>query len=232
MIRIQDVRKIYQTEQEPVRALDGVTLELQEGEFTAVQGPSGCGKTTLLLTVGGLLRPDEGLVSVDSQRIYELPTERRAAFRATTVGFVFQQFHLIPYLSVVDNVLSPTLALPKTDARKRAMDLLDRFNMSHRASHTPGELSTGERQRVALARAMLQEPAVILADEPTGNLDEDNAAAVLGSLADFTENGGTVLLVTHDRTVASEAEKILHLREGKLLDDSRASLDGTSKVGP
>ncbi|MGI5820052.1 MAG: ABC transporter ATP-binding protein [Armatimonadota bacterium] len=224
MVRIKDVRKVYHTGRENVQALDGVTLEVEAGEFTAVQGPSGCGKTTLLLAVGGLLQPDGGSVLVDGEDVYAMPLERRAQFRATRIGFVFQQFHLVPYLSVRDNVLAPTLALPRADAPDRAEELLARFNLSSRAAHTPGELSTGERQRVALARAMLHEPRVILADEPTGNLDEKNAAIVLGALADFADEGGTVLLVTHDSAAASEAGRIVRLDGGRLVDDSKGQL--------
>ncbi|MFP4250025.1 MAG: ABC transporter ATP-binding protein [Armatimonadota bacterium] len=221
MVRIDDVSKVYHTGGEQVRALDGVTLEVEAGEFAAVQGPSGCGKTTLLLAVGGLLEPDGGRVLVDDEDVYALPLERRAQFRAMKIGFVFQQFHLVPYLSVRDNVLAPTLALPCAggDAHARVDGLLEKFKLGPRAAHTPGELSTGERQRVALARAMLHEPRVILADEPTGNLDEINAAAVLGALADFADDGGTVLLVTHDSAAASEADRIIRIDGGRLVDD-------------
>ena len=231
MLRIENVSKVYPGADEQVRALDDITLKIDSGEFTAVQGPSGCGKTTLLLTIGGLLRPDSGSVRVDGEEFYSLPVERRAAFRASTIGFVFQQFHLVPYLSVVENVLSPTLALPAANARARAMELLDRFNISNRANHTPGRLSTGERQRVALARAMFQDPAVVLADEPTGNLDEDNAAIVLESLADFAQAGGTVLLVTHDRAAASQAAKVLYLREGQLVDENQPESTASAHPG-
>lgn len=230
MVGVENVSKVYRTGGGQVRALDDVTLEVGPGEFTAVQGPSGCGKTTLLLTVGGLLRPDGGSVRVDGEDIYALAPEDRAAFRATTIGFVFQQFHLVPYLTVLDNVLSPTLALPDANARMRAMELLERFSISTRATHTPGELSTGERQRVALARAMLQKPRVILADEPTGNLDEDNAAEVLRALTDFADSGGIVLLVTHDHSAASQAQNIVHLRDGRLLDEPPARTRQTART--
>lgn len=223
MVRVEDVSKLYRRGATEVRALDGVSLEVGAGEFTAVQGPSGCGKTTLLLAVGGLLHPDRGSVVVDGQDVYALPLERRAEFRARTIGFVFQQFHLVPYLSVRENVLAPTLALPRADAIDRAEELLERFNLSERGTHTPGELSTGERQRVALARAMLHRPRLILADEPTGNLDEDNAAAVLRSLADFASEGATVLLVTHDTAAAAMAERIVRLDHGRLTGDTGAA---------
>lgn len=222
MVRVDEVTKTYRIGRGEVRALDAVTLQAAAGEFVAVQGPSGCGKTTLLLAAGGLLQPDTGSVIVDGQDVYALPLERRARFRATTIGFVFQQFHLIPYLSVRDNVLAPTMALQAADAPARTEELLARFSLTPRAAHTPGELSTGERQRVALARAMLHQPRVILADEPTGNLDEQNAAIVLQALRDFAAEGGTVLLVTHDTAAASQADRTVRLDSGKSIEDSRS----------
>jgi|LSQX01.2.fsa_nt_gb ABC-type lipoprotein export system ATPase subunit len=231
MVRVESIGKSYRTGRHEVRALDDVTLEIGAGEFAAVQGPSGCGKTTLLLAVGALLQPDTGRVLVDGEDLYAMPLERRAQFRATTIGFVFQQFHLIPYLSVRDNVLAPTLALAAGDATTRAEELLERFNLTERAAHTPAELSTGERQRVALARAMLHRPKVILADEPTGNLDERNAAGVLEALAGFAEEGGTVLLVTHDREAASRAARIIRLEAGRLVSDSATAVKSDAAAG-
>lgn len=230
MIQVDSVSKTYRTGVESVKALDSVTLQIETGEFVAVQGPSGCGKTTLLLTVGGLLRPDSGSVLVDGESVYDLPLERRTQFRAGTIGFVFQQFHLVPYLNVLDNVLAPTLALPRGDARERVDELLAKFNLRERAKHTPGELSTGERQRVALARAMLHEPRVILADEPTGNLDERNAEIVLGVLEDFAAEGGTVLLVTHDNAAASQAGRIVRLERGRLVRETESGAQQDAQV--
>jgi ABC-type lipoprotein export system ATPase subunit len=201
----------------PVRALDSVSLSLAEGEFVAVQGPSGCGKTTLLLTLGGLLRPTNGTVEVDGTNPYALPAEARARFRAAHVGFVFQQFHLVPYLSVRENVLAPALACPQAEAAVRAQDLLRRFGLEPRAAHVPAALSTGERQRTALARAFLNRPRLLLADEPTGNLDRDNAAIVLEHLAEYARQGGSVLLVTHDAQAAASAQRVLRMERGKLV---------------
>ena len=222
MVRISDATKVYRTGKKQVYALDDVSLQVGAGEFAAVQGPSGCGKTTLLLLVGGLLQPDSGTVQVGGQELYAMPLERRARFRAAQIGFVFQQFHLIPYLTVRDNVLAPTMALPAADARSRAEELLERFHLTARAAHTPGELSTGERQRVARARSLLHRPRLILADEPTGNLDEQNAAIVLDALADFAAQGGTVLLVTHDRSAAERAARTVRLEAGRLVADTGA----------
>ena len=219
MLAARSLRKTYPRAGEPVRALDDVSLDVAAGELVVVRGPSGSGKSTLLLACGGLLAPDEGELHIDEQTPYALTPDRRAAFRANTLGFVFQQFHLVPYLNVLDNVLTASLAAHTPDARDRARKLLDRFGMTDRAGHLPSELSTGERQRTALARAMLNEPKLILADEPTGNLDETNARAVLQSLETFTDNGGAVLLVTHDSKVLQYAHRSIHLVAGKIEDD-------------
>jgi putative ABC transport system ATP-binding protein len=200
-----------------VRAVDGVCLEVRPGEFAAVQGPSGCGKTTLLLAAGGLLHPSSGQVLVQGEDPYALAPEARAAFRAMRIGFVFQQFHLIPYLSVRDNIQTSSLAKPRTDGRERAQELAARFGLEHRLEHVPAALSTGERQRVGLARALFNEPSLLLADEPTGNLDGESAAVVLEHLEQFAAAGGAVLLVTHDPLAARRAQRILRLREGRLL---------------
>jgi len=194
-----------------VRALPPLSLHLAAGEFVAVQGPSGCGKTTLLLIAGGLLAPTEGRVTLAGEDPYALSPERRAEFRARHVGFVFQQFHLVPYLNVLENVLAPALACPLPDARARAEELLARFGLPDRRHHVPGELSTGERQRTALARALLHRPKLLLADEPTGNLDRENAAVVHDHLREIARAGGAVLLVTHEETAAARADRIVRL---------------------
>jgi len=219
-IELRSVGKRYRGPDGSVVALDDVSLTVAAGQFIAVRGPSGCGKTTLLLTAGGLLRPDDGQVLLDGNDLYVMSTEERAAVRATTVGFVFQQFHLIPYLSVLDNVETATLADPAGRKRGKAMAMLDRFGLADRARHVPAELSTGERQRVALVRAMLNDPRLVLADEPTGNLDEDNAHIVLRHLAEYAEAGGAVLLVTHDRQAAQHAHRIIPLSKGRVVSAS------------
>jgi putative ABC transport system ATP-binding protein len=201
-----------------VRALDGVSLELAAGMVLCVRGPSGCGKTTLLLTAGTLLAPTAGSVTLGGTEPYRLSPDARAAFRGRHVGFVFQQFHLVPYLTVRDNVLAPTLAagsLTPEAARGRAEELLAEFGLTERADHTPHALSSGERQRCALARALFNRPRLLLADEPTGNLDPDNAATVLAALRRFAADGGGVLLVTHDDTAAAAADRIIWMRAGR-----------------
>jgi len=218
VLEVKDITKTYRGPNGPVQALDGVSIRVERGEFVSVQGPSGCGKTTLLLAAGGLLAGDGGEVRIDGEDPYALGPDARARFRAGKVGFVFQQFHLVPYLSVLDNILSPTLALQSADARQRAMQLIEHFGLADRMHHTPGELSTGERQRTALARALLNGPGLLLADEPTGNLDGDSARDVLDYLAEFARNGGAVLLVTHDDRAADYAQRTVRLVKGKVRD--------------
>ena len=216
MLQVHDLVKHYNGSDGTVRALDGLSLSVAAGEFVAVQGPSGCGKSTLLLTAGALLAPDSGTVLVEGTDPYKLSSEYRARFRAQSVGFVFQQFHLVPYLSVLDNVLAASLAAPSPDARPRALELIGQFGLHGRTGHVPGELSTGERQRVALARALMNRPRLLLADEPTGNLDAENSDIVLACLAEFARNGGAVLLVTHDTAAAGAAGRVVQINQGKL----------------
>lgn len=216
LVEIQDAKKTYQGASGQVLAVDGVSLSVDSGEFVAVQGPSGCGKSTMLLLAGGLLAPDSGSVQIADENPYALSADARSKFRANNIGFVFQQFHLVPYLSVLDNVLAPSLASGSAGPEQRARELIDQFGLSHRLEHTPGELSSGERQRTALARALLNEPKVLLADEPTGNLDAENAAEVLKHLREFAASGGAVLLVTHDAQAAAAADRVIHLRDGKI----------------
>jgi len=218
LLSVRNLSKSYPRPDGAVQALAGVSLEVAHGELVVVRGPSGCGKTTLLLAAGGLLAPDSGVVEVDGQKPYALDPDQRAAFRAAAVGFVFQQFHLVPYLTVLDNVLAPSLAFDLPDAKNRARELVERVGLADRADHLPDALSTGERQRVALARALLNRPKLLLADEPTGNLDERNSATVLEHLADFASNGGAVLLVTHDIFAEALPHRTLHLEAGRLVD--------------
>lgn len=225
MIELQSIGKRYRTSDGEVRALDGVSLTIQPGEFVALHGPSGCGKSTLLLLAGGLLSPDEGTVTIGGENPYALGPEARAHFRAEHIGFVFQQFHLIPFLDVLDNVLVGELAGPASEdeagdsasLRERAKELLETFQLGHRLHHVPSKLSIGEQQRVALARACLRSPRLILADEPTGNLDADNATIILEHLGNFAASGdGAVLMVTHDDRARAAANRSLEMRDGKL----------------
>lgn len=230
MIRLESVTKTYQTNNGPVHALSEVSLAVPSGEFVAVRGASGSGKSTLLTIVGGLGRPTSGLVVVAGEDLGGMTASARARFRAERIGFVFQTFHLIPYLTIVENVAVAALPRRKSAARFRASELLERFGMGHRLGHRPAELSTGECQRVAIARAMINGPELILADEPTGNLDADNAGAVLALLDDFHRQGGTVLLVTHQESASTYAQRTVILRGGTIESQS-ASLSSIQSCG-
>jgi putative ABC transport system ATP-binding protein len=214
MLDVRNISKTYAGPDGKVQALTNISVQVAAGEFVAVRGPSGSGKTTLLLAAGGMLRPDAGQVLVGGQDIYHLTTEARARFRAASIGFVFQQFHLVPYLNVLENILAAALAYPGPNLREQTDQLIAELGLSHRTHHLPSELSSGERQRTALARAMLHRPPVLLADEPTGNLDDHNGRIVLDHLSDYVARGGALLLVTHDRRAADRAQRVLQLGSG------------------
>ncbi|MEZ6118084.1 MAG: ABC transporter ATP-binding protein [Pirellulaceae bacterium] len=219
MLKLDAVTKTYRQSGNEIHALQSVNLKLDDGQFVAIRGPSGCGKSTLLLTAGGLLRPDHGSVEIDGTSLYHVSSAERAAVRQAKIGFVFQQFHLIPYLNVLDNVLSATIGTKSQLAEKkdRAERLLKQFSMSHRRMHRPGQLSTGEKQRVAMARAMLNQPSLILADEPTGNLDKENADVILQQLRALSNDGVTVVLVTHDDHASAAADDVIRMEAGSLM---------------
>jgi ABC-type lipoprotein export system ATPase subunit len=217
MIRLNNVSKVYTTKRGPIRAVDELSLEVEAGQYVAVRGPSGCGKSTLLSLVGGLALPTSGEVFVDQREVSALSPSGRARFRGETIGFVFQMFHLLPYLNVLNNVLVAARVNGDHSVRERAEQLLQRIGLGDRKDHRPGRLSAGERQRAALARAMINQPKVILADEPTGNLDPDNAAIVLDLLAEYHRSGGTLLLVTHDESAAAQAQRVIYLDHGRLV---------------
>lgn len=223
MLRLDHISKRFRGPHGAVAALTDVSLTLERGVCAAIRGPSGSGKTTLLLVAGMLLKPSQGDVIVADQRPYAWTSERRSAFRAAQIGFVFQQFHLLPYLSIWDNVRTPLVARPgggaptERDAlNARAQALIEQFGLAARARHVPAALSTGERQRAALARALLLEPALLLADEPTGNLDRENGALVLAALHDYAVQGHAVLLVTHDPEAAQTAQRQWRMADGRL----------------
>ncbi len=226
MIELRDVSQIYRTAHGDVRALDHVSLAIAQGEFVALRGPSGCGKTTLLLLAGGLALATEGEVVVAGRSLAALSRAERASFRASEIGFVFQTFHLLPYLNVVDNVLAAAIDASRKETIQRADALLERFALIERRTHRPGQLSAGERQRVALARALLNQPRIVLADEPTGNLDPENGCIVLDLLAEYHREGGTVLLVTHEEQAAARAGRCIQMDRGKVLSVGNADLAG------
>lgn len=219
MVKLDMVSKRYRTGSGDVAALEEVSMQVTEGEFVVVRGPSGSGKTTLLLVTGGMLRVSSGSVLVNGEDVYRLPEGQRARFRAENIGFVFQMFHLIPYLNVLENVLLPAGAGNRDRDRTVALELLERFRLSERASHKPYELSAGESQRTAIARAMFGRPGLILADEPTGNLDPENAEEVIKYLAEYHREGGTVIVVTHGRVVDQYADRIMSLQNGRIVKE-------------
>jgi len=214
MLYLKDVSKLYRTRRGQVKALDGIDLEVKEGEFVVVRGHSGSGKTTMLLAIGGMLQPTSGSISIGENDVYAMADRERARFRAKNIGFVFQMFHLVPYLNVMDNVLlSGKIGGHKQDKVK---EILSRLHMSGREYHKPSELSAGEKQRTAIARALINNPKIILADEPTGNLDPDNAKQVITYLSEFHSNGGTVIVVTHGMMADQYADRIIELQQGRI----------------
>jgi ABC-type lipoprotein export system ATPase subunit len=217
MIHLEGVSKSYFTSAGEVRALVRVNLDVARGEFVAVRGPSGCGKSTLLTIIGGLAAASAGRVRVAGKDLGHLSPAALAIFRQREVGFVFQTFHLLPYLDVLSNVLVAASPSAGGDGLRRANELIERFQLAHRLHHRPAELSTGESQRVAIARALVNRPSLLLADEPTGNLDAETSAGVLELLGDFHRQGGTVLLVTHEEAAAQQAQRTVLLRQGELV---------------
>lgn len=214
-VETQDLRRTFGA----VRALDGLTLAIEAGEWVAVTGPSGSGKTTLLNVLAGLDHPTGGAVRVDGRDLGDLSRSDLARYRQRTVGLVFQQFHLMPYLTAVENVMLAQYLHSLTD-RREALTALGRVGLEDRADHLPSQLSGGEQQRVAIARALINEPPLLLADEPTGNLDAANEELVLEILEDLHGLGHTVVLVTHSQTVASRADREIRLDYGRVAGDT------------
>ena len=216
-VALDDVRKTYQLG-EPVHALDGVSLDVPRGSYTAIMGPSGSGKSTLMNLVGCLDTPTDGRVVIDGQDVTTLGERERTRLRGTQVGFVFQTFNLMPRLTALENVALPQLfqGVGRAERQERARELLDRVGLADRADHQPNELSGGQRQRVALARALVNDPALVLADEPSGNLDTETEADILDLFEEFHDAGTTMVVVTHERHVAERAERIVHLLDGRI----------------
>jgi putative ABC transport system ATP-binding protein len=220
IVRATDVARIYPTGATAVAALDGVTLEVRRGEFLAVMGPSGSGKSTLLNILAGLERPTRGAVVVDGADLSELDEVALASYRREKVGMIFQAFNLLPRYRVVENVALPLLfaGVPRERRLARARAVLERIGMGPRAEHRPSQLSGGELQRTAIARALVTEPSLLLADEPTGNLDSANGESLLTLIAELHARGQTVVLVTHDVSIASRAERIVRMRDGRIVN--------------
>jgi ABC-type lipoprotein export system ATPase subunit len=217
LLVIENVTKQYRGRRGIVAALDGISMEVGQGEFVVLRGPSGSGKTTLLLAAGGMLAPTGGRILMEGKSLYDLSLHERSRFRAVSIGFVFQMFHLVPYLNVLENVLLHGGAPENRLNRQSAAELLERLGLGARITHKPSELSAGERQRTAIARALLKNPTMVLADEPTGNLDTDNAHAVFGYLAEYRKAGGTIILATHGGEAEAYADRLVVLREGRIV---------------
>ncbi len=226
LLEFVGVSKRYEQGGEPVVALDGIDLSVEEGESVALVGRSGSGKSTLLHLAGGLDRPDSGTVRIDGRDLAGLSVGERARLRRRDIGFIFQFFHLVSGLSVAENVELPLLLDKRRDRDKRVPELLERVGLGHRASHQPGELSGGEMQRTAIARALVARPKIVLADEPTGNLDSASGNVILELLSEVViDSGAALVLVTHDESAAARTSRTLHVRDGRLI----ASGNGTSR---
>lgn len=221
MIKVENIYKSYRNGSASLDVLKGVSLNVKRGEFLAIQGPSGAGKSTLLHILGGLDNPDSGNVLFDGEDIYRLRENDRAVFRNRKTGFVFQFYHLLPELNVLENVILPGL-LRSWGERKRAIsqakEILESVGLNERMNHRPNQLSGGEQQRVAVARALINRPQVLFCDEPTGNLDSENGERLLNILRKLnTEHHVTVVMVTHDKDIASVASRVIHIRDGAVL---------------
>ncbi|GLY83455.1 ABC transporter ATP-binding protein [Actinoallomurus iriomotensis] len=232
VLRVRDLYKEHGHHESLVRAVDGIDLDVPTGQMLAVMGPSGCGKSTLLHLLGGLERPTDGQVWLAGRRIDTISERGLARLRRRAVGFVFQAFHLVEELSAAENVELPVLLAggsPRA-ARRRAALLLERFGLADRARHLPWQLSGGQRQRVAIARAVANRPHVLLADEPTGNLDTTATLDVLRVFEDLRAAGQTLVIVTHDERVAATADRLISMRDGMFVDDTRLAGSTTGRL--
>ena len=232
MIRIENVSKTYPAPGggEEVHALREVSLQIRPGEFVAVIGPSGSGKSTLLHAIGGMSAPTAGQVFLGETDVYDLGVQARTELRLKEVGYVFQTFNLVPYLTCLENVVLPAYlaGAPRKDARAKALATLERLGIAARRAHRPGELSVGERQRVGIARAIVNGPRVLLADEPTGNLDPASADEVMAILRELAAGGQTVVMVTHDPRLAALTPRTIKLAAGRLVEDTAGPAGGPS----
>ena len=225
VIKLEEVTKVYRMGTEEVRALDGVTLWVDEGEMLVIMGPSGSGKSTLLHIMGCLDRPTGGKIFIDGEDISRLSDAQLARLRNSTIGFVFQQFNLLPRMTAFGNIELPLIyaGIPRKERIRRVKTLLKRFELENRARHKPGQLSGGQQQRVAIARALANEPKMILADEPTGNLDTHSSIEIMELLHQLHDRGVTIVMVTHEPDIATHARRVVHMRDGKIESDGRGT---------
>ena len=221
MIEVSNLKKIFRTEEVETWALNNVSFTVADGEFVAIMGPSGCGKSTLLSILGLLDNPTEGSYKLQDREVAGLNEDERTDLRKGTIGFVFQSFNLIDELNVFENIELPLLymGVPEKERKRRVQEVMDRMNISHREKHFPGQLSGGQQQRVAIARAVISGPKLILADEPTGNLDSVNGQEVMNLLKELNQSGTTVVMVTHSRHDASYASRIINLFDGSIVKE-------------
>ena len=226
MIRIEKLVKTFRTEEVETVALNGVDMEVKEGEFVAIMGPSGCGKSTLLNILGLLDNPDSGTYTLDGEEVANMKERERTRLRKGRIGFVFQSFNLIDELTVEENVELQLkyLDVPKSERKQRVLDILRRVNMSHRAKHYPQQLSGGQQQRVAIARAVVGKPRLILADEPTGNLDSKHGQEIMLLLSQLNNEGTTIVMVTHSQKDATHAHRVINLFDGQVVDNMNGLL--------
>jgi putative ABC transport system ATP-binding protein len=225
LIRLTDVRKIFFTDEVETHAVSGVHLDIRDGEYVSIAGPSGCGKTTLLSILGLLDTPSAGSYALKGTEVANLSFADRARIRNRQIGFIFQSFNLIGDLTVYENVELPLTyrGLTAPERKTAVIDALERVGMAHRAKHLPSQLSGGQQQRVAVARALAGKPAILLADEPTGNLDSRNGEAVMDLLKELHADGATICMVTHDERFANHAERAVHLLDGRVVEDRLAA---------
>lgn len=224
LIDLSGVTKVFLTDEVETHALSGIHLKIEKGEFVAIAGPSGCGKSTLLSILGLLDSPTDGQYILNGQPVAKLTAADRARVRNREIGFIFQSFNLIGDLTVFENVELPLTyrGTGSAERKKRAMDSLERVGMGHRAKHLPSQLSGGQQQRVAVARALVGSPAVLLADEPTGNLDSTSGGDIMGLFTELWTGGGTLVVITHDMTLARRASRVIEVHDGRILKDSAA----------
>jgi putative ABC transport system ATP-binding protein len=224
LIKLEGVKKVFYTDEVETHALDNINLEIHKGEYVSIAGPSGCGKSTLLSILGLLDTPSDGAYALNNQPVTNLKASQRARVRNREIGFIFQSFNLIGDLTVYENVELPLTyrGTRPAERKKRVMEALERVGMGHRAKHLPSQLSGGQQQRVAVARAVAGEPSILLADEPTGNLDSKNGEAVMQLLSDLHRSGSTICMVTHDERYASHAKRTIHLFDGRVVEESVA----------
>ncbi len=221
LVEVRDLTKVYHTGAVEVEALRGIDFTIEEGELVAIMGRSGSGKTTLLNVLGCVEKPTAGIYVLAGEEVARLNDAQRSTLRLRRIGFVFQAYNLLPSLTALDNVLLPTVYSGVNDAHARAMESLDRVGLVDRAHHRPSQLSGGEQQRVAIARALINHPSIILADEPTGNLDTHRGQDVLALFQELHRDGITIILVTHEEQVAEHAQRIVRLMDGRLASDRR-----------